>query len=314
MGEHVFERGFSTMAGFGHVIFYYLLTAFISLYPGIAYAGFGFQQLRRSWNSRNAFLVSWLAATYLFFSFYFTQLPHYVMPAFAAFFLLLGQIPADLTPRRWTNRWFWIVLAFPPVLAVIVILFSLIYPFQPPYTVLRPMFLAFGGGLIGMGLIGLAPRRGSKLLLALGILLFMGSLSIFGTNFRKASITVRLGETFRQFPADIEYISTGFNEPGIVFYSHRRWDRHGDLDDELKAQLAQPGPRVVVLLEKEQPLESFFQQFARDHFGSDCRIRQKDFSDINAGLATEGYQTMLVEGLNPARTSWATVRIFYRLF
>jgi 4-amino-4-deoxy-L-arabinose transferase-like glycosyltransferase len=313
MGEHVFERGFSTMAGFGHFMFYYLATAFISLFPWIAYAGYGFTHLRRNWNSQNAFLVSWIISTYLFFSLYFTQLPHYVMPAFAAVFLILGQLAdTETAPKKWADIWFRIVLLIPFSIACLVAVFALLWPFDAPYQPLKPLFLAAAGGLIGLTLLGYGPRRRRYATSALGIALTAVSLFAFGHQLRRVSLTVALQDVLRDMPEDTEYLSVGFNEPGVVFYTGKNWQRQGEMTDEVSEAMRQPGPRAVLLLEREKPLEYFFQHTANTRFGKKIDLRMKDFSAENAALPTNGYETLVLEGANPARTSWATVRLYRR--
>jgi len=313
MGEHVIDRGFSTMAGFDNFIFYYLITVFISLFPWAAYIGYGFQNLRKSWNSKNAFLVSWIISTYLFFTLYHTQLPHYVMPAFAALFLLIGQLAENkIQPRRWSNIWYRVVLSIPFVIALILILFALIQPFSPTYLPLKPFSLAASGGLIGLSIMGIGPRRGKPIISIIGIVITACSLVLFGQHFRSVSITANLPEELDTLPEDTQFLSTGFNEPGVVFYSRKRWDRYGDLDENFIATMKKPGPKAVLLLETERPAEYFFQQLARTYFGSTRTPRQKDFTERNANLPTNGYKTVMSEGINPARTSWAKIRLLYK--
>ena len=104
MKSHVYERGLKTFQGHGAFFLYYVVMSLISLFPWIAFAGEGAVYLRRHWTEKNAFLMSWLLGTYLLFSFYMTKLPHYVMPAFPAFFLILAQAAeADFPRPRWTK-------------------------------------------------------------------------------------------------------------------------------------------------------------------------------------------------------------------
>ncbi len=53
-------------------------------------------KVREKWDARMAFLVSWLAAPYIIFTLYATQLPHYVMPGFPAAMVLLMVCGMDL--------------------------------------------------------------------------------------------------------------------------------------------------------------------------------------------------------------------------
>jgi hypothetical protein len=56
--------------------------------------------VRGNWSAATAFLVAWFLAPFLIFTFYATQLPHYVLPGFPPFFLLLGREWKRLQRRR----------------------------------------------------------------------------------------------------------------------------------------------------------------------------------------------------------------------
>ncbi|MDD2236454.1 MAG: glycosyltransferase family 39 protein [Kiritimatiellae bacterium] len=314
MGEHVMERGFSTMAGFGHFFFYYLLSAFISLFPWIACAGFAFAYLRTHWNARNAYLCSWILSTYLFFSFYFTQLPHYVMPAFAALFLLLGQLAEGKNQYpRWTHLWFRTVLTVPTILASLLFLFTLLYPFETIYLPIRRLLFAASLGLAGLIVMGLTPKRGKHALLIYGALLLALALTLTGRTLRNASVTEKVGAYIQNnLPPETRLYATGFNEPGVVFYSHRRWNFRPDPDEVMLEGMKTPGPCAVLLLEREKKPDYFLRHIARTRFDWNGPQREKNHTEENEQLPTAGFNTLFFEGFNPASTSWATVRLYYR--
>jgi 4-amino-4-deoxy-L-arabinose transferase-like glycosyltransferase len=99
IGEHVVQRGVERFNGRGYSPWFYLTTAPLSLFPWFGFAACAYVALRRESHARTAWLVSWLAAPYLIFTGYATQLPHYVLPAFPAFFLLVA--------RGWSNAPAW---------------------------------------------------------------------------------------------------------------------------------------------------------------------------------------------------------------
>jgi len=100
IGEHVVERGTKAFNKRMFLPIYYPLTFFLSLFPWCAFVVTGYRTARKNWSPLNAFLMSWFLAPYIVFMLYATQLPHYVMPAFPAFFLLLGQAAPALEKRR----------------------------------------------------------------------------------------------------------------------------------------------------------------------------------------------------------------------
>jgi 4-amino-4-deoxy-L-arabinose transferase-like glycosyltransferase len=91
IGEHVVRRGFQPFNGRFPLPFYYFLTIWISLLPWACFIPAVLRFCRGHWDRRVAFLASWLAAPVLVFSFYATQLPHYILPGLLAFFVLLGM-------------------------------------------------------------------------------------------------------------------------------------------------------------------------------------------------------------------------------
>src|SRR5947207_2465748 len=67
--RHVVQRGFESFEGHGAFApYFYLVTAVFSLFPWIGCAGFGIMAVRRNWNTKNAFLLAWVAGTYLLFT------------------------------------------------------------------------------------------------------------------------------------------------------------------------------------------------------------------------------------------------------
>ncbi len=95
IGTHVVERGTGALNGRIPVIGYYLVTAFLSLLPWSAFFPVAFRgDDRRSLGV--AILMGVFLAPFVIFTPYSTQLPHYVLPGFPAFFLLLmrfGELP-----------------------------------------------------------------------------------------------------------------------------------------------------------------------------------------------------------------------------
>jgi len=229
IGKHVVERGHKTFQGHGGFIFYYLGTAFLSLCPWIACAGEGAVVVKRNWNAKIAFLVSWLAATYLIFSLYVTKLPHYVLPAFPAFFLLLGLLARAETTPRWARIFFWVVTG----------LFAL-------------------AGLVLLPVLGLVmwmlALRFKRLPLALaGLLVVAVGMAWSAAKLRSVSATVQLLPVFRQLPTEAACAGFRFGEPSLVFYSDRRWNISLEAA-ELSAWMTNRGPRLVVCAERETKL------------------------------------------------------------
>ncbi|MEM1296311.1 MAG: glycosyltransferase family 39 protein [Verrucomicrobiota bacterium] len=106
IGKHVVERGAGALNGRFPVLGYYLVMGFLSLLPWSAFFPTAFSRER---SLKTAILLGTFVAPYLIFTPYATQLPHYVLPGFPAFFLLLmrnGEIPTPVNCVPSLNRVF----------------------------------------------------------------------------------------------------------------------------------------------------------------------------------------------------------------
>ncbi len=306
METHVWERGFETFQGHGAFFLYYFATALLSLFPWSAFFGDGLTAVKRNWSEKNAFLLSWFLGTYLLFSFYKTKLPHYVMPAFPAVFLMLGQAvdSADRAPRA-ARGWFWTVTGIVTAVAVVAIPAAFIIPFSAAYLPLRKALLAGAGLLLSLAALGILWRRGAQRALVLPLVAVAVCLSFLGAGLRAVSPAVQLVPLFREMPEDTVYGFHGFREPSLVFYAGRPWQGLEETRD-LQAFLNKAGPRLVVVEEKEIRAEDL----VRPLF--DKPPRGRDFTAELAQIRAEGYEQRSVEGLNIARTSAARLKVFYR--
>lgn len=93
IGEHVVDRGMTAFNGRFPFPLYYVFTMFVSLFPWCFFvreawrAGRG--RLGGGKTALDTYLAAWFLAPLLVFSLYSTQLMHYIMPGFPAFFFLL---------------------------------------------------------------------------------------------------------------------------------------------------------------------------------------------------------------------------------
>lgn len=305
MGSHVWERGLETFQGHGGFIFYYLVSALFSYFPWSAWIPGVAATARRKWAAQNAFLVSWLFSTYLLFSLYRTKLPHYVMPAFPAFFLLLGETLADAADGRGIERaWSRAVLGLGTVMGVAVLIVVAIVPLPVPLQPLR--WAALGTALLLFSLVYLATQvrklPGRSLFASLaGIVV---ALTLLGVGLRATSPAVQVHLQFPELPHDTACGFAVFKEPSLVFYLHRRWQ---PLDlREAPDFLRGSGPRLLVCEERERRIEDPVRRLLGKP------PRGPDYTAELSALPSEGYQISTVEGLNLARASVTRLRVFYR--
>jgi 4-amino-4-deoxy-L-arabinose transferase-like glycosyltransferase len=91
IGKHVVERGTGAMNDrFFIPGLYYLFIVIPFLLPWSPQLPATLKKSGRASSLDTRFLLGWLVAPFLVFSFYATQLPHYILPGYPAFFLLLA--------------------------------------------------------------------------------------------------------------------------------------------------------------------------------------------------------------------------------
>ena len=312
MYTHVFERGWDTFDGHAAFFLYYVVIAIVSLFPWIALAGDGIAVLRRNWSEKNAFLVAWLVSTYVLFSFYMTKLPHYVMPAFPALFLILGQTaePGFVSPK-WGRIWFRLVIGLGLVVGLGALVFASATHFTAPYAGLRTAI--FGGATVTLSLAALALfwRLGAFRFSVAPLVVLAFGVVLLGRGLRESTPAIHLSPVINQLPAGSEFGFYRYKEPSLVFYTNHRWEPLGSFDDA-QGFINKPGPRVLIVLEQEVGLQDYLRTLGARLRGRDVPLRVRDYTDEVARLNTVGYESMSFEGLNIAHTAATKVRMFYR--
>ncbi|MFH0954443.1 MAG: glycosyltransferase family 39 protein [Verrucomicrobiota bacterium] len=303
---HVWKRGLATFQGHGSFFLYYVAVALISLFPWIAFAGDGIGALRRNWNEKNAFLLSWIVVTYVLFSFYTTKLAHYVLPAFPALFLVIGQASeAGFGLSRAARAWFWLALSLPTALAAVLCGGALVKALMTPDT-LAPWAAVAGSGLL-LALAGLAFfwRRGTARYSAIPLAAAALCSLLLGSAMRELTPAVQLLPTFSGMPDDAVYAFYRYREPSLVFYSNRQWQSPGSAE-ELKTFLQTNRHCLAVALDQETRLSDY--RLGRG--GS--RAPPKDYSAELAVLDSVPCEVLTVSGINIARGSSVRLKVFYR--
>jgi len=308
MVSHVWDRGFETFQGHGAFFFYYLVTALLSLFPWSAFIGDGITAAKMNRSAKNAFLISWLIGTYTLFSFYRTKLPHYVMPAFPAFFLILGQITnPDYHSPRWARRWFWSVIGLMTVIIGIAVTAALAIPFNESLFGLRTALLGGAGIFTSLTLLAICWRQEKIRLLILPLVGVAVSVIFLGSGLRSVNPAVQLQSQLTQMPENTVFGFNKFKEPSLVFYTNHRWETPST--EELNTFLGKPGPRVLLILDKEIRIEDALLMLLPGRKGE---IKIHDFSGRLKGVNTDGYEEIDVEGINIARTCYVNVKVFLR--
>ena len=326
MGEHVVDRGTAALNGRVIVPGYYIVAAFISLMPWIAWLPQIWSKLRTEWNREVAFLVSWFLAPQIIFFLYATQLPHYTMPGFAAFFLLLGSVLSVDRKLGWFG-WCYLGLIFIFGLLLIGIGGWNLYPIIP--EVLHPVIRHVGGLILGLVMLafisGSRPkeayleRRPSKtsFLYYLGapgclttlIWLFICSGRIYeiGQAIRAIHPVVAMQSVIKGSKEQGEAVAWQFTEPSLVFYGERPFKMLSKIK-QIEDRMRKGKTDVIVCEKREWTLNHAIQQWRK----GEAQTTDKDFSaDVErlSTLATQ-YEAHDFAGFNLARASWVEIRVW----
>lgn len=304
IGRHVVDRGMKSFNDRLPIPGYYLLTYFLSAAPWAAWIGYLVVWLRRNWSREHAYLAAWWLAPYLIFTFYKTQLPHYVLPGLPACFLLMGKMCDQGIPEagRWSLRMKRLILGiYGAVIVAGLLTLALV-----PLTCVRLFGLALA--LIAAGLLAATPLVRSLNLRAvvLAVVLLAAGGECLGRALRVQHVVLALQDEFRRLPADASCGYWGFREPSIVFYSQRFWNdrirRPVHVQYALYAQYD-----LLVALEQQVKAEDWVKAKLT---GTSPKFKDKrEELDL---LDTEGYEVVHYEGLNVAHGSWVKLRVFRR--
>jgi len=298
VGEHVVQRGFERFNHRGYNPFFYLGTAPLSFFPWIGFAGLVVSAARRRWSSSQAWLASWLAAPYLIFTFYATQLPHYILPAFPAFFLLLGQGVALSESSRWRKVGMLVARIFGVVMVVAAWLLAWQTP--PPEAISLQLALVFG--LMALAGFTLFPSVVTCQRAWLGVVglvaILVGGIGMAHHSRAVHPAAIR-SASWRALDPQVRLVGGNYSEPSSLFYADRPWEFPND-DTELAALLAKPGPVQVLQLRRETEPVSFL-------------LGRPRWREVLEPPSLSGLPFEEFSAFNFGRSRWQVLRVYSRL-
>ena len=308
MGKHVIDRGVEAFNERRVVPGYYLITAFISLFPWIAWMGKRFRHLRKGWDQPTAFLVSWIISPYLIFLAYSTQLPHYVMPAFPAL-LLWVMVAATRDDWEWGwlgNVWFWCYVVLFEVLLTAGLIWVLgsglqIESVKWGMAAILVLLLCLNG-------IVIAARYRAYVAIVPFVMLIAVTQYFLGGEMRKASPVIPIARIIQGLPEGTRLVGVEFEEPSLVFYTGRKWDFKVDkeqLVDDLRSEAGRHSCYVV--LEHEQIID----QMINEGWGGRPAEYRKELGINLKEIASGTHVVMHIKGLNFARMRWSEMVLLF---
>mgnify|MGYP000229232599 CR=1 FL=1 len=226
IGKHVIERGtvsFNERKSMPGVFYLIVMIPFLLPWTSVMP-----QALRGGWRLggwEKALMLGWFVAPFLIFSFYATQLPHYILPGYPGLMVLIGLLTSaeKLQRRRWWYRlWHGAVMGLPLLLGVVT--------FAGGLWLMRANDSSLPGVLTGLGafflLLGMASWQISRSRTMNGVgLAAAGCLAMWPTfqAAREVHLTLRLRDAVGQPVAGV-LRAYRFNEPSLVWYFQRPWE------------------------------------------------------------------------------------------
>jgi len=311
MGEHVIDRG--TRALNGRIPFpgYYLGTALVSLFPWIAFLPQAWSAVRRRYNPVLALLVCWFFAPYVIFTFYATQLPHYVMPGVPAAMVLLVLPDQPCRKHTW-----WVVLVIGLWMSLAAVLWvgsqSFAWPEGLMSVVKSGAWVLTALAIFGSLMVGAVRFQSRKAcLVALVTLCFVPlSVDALCASIRRVHAAALLSGDAKTLPDNTEWIACQFTEPSLVFHFDRTW-RFTANSKTLDDRLHRRGPHYALMLRREWTMSDCFHRAVhRESFAAPAT----DFStEVDALVAAHpDYASRSVSVFNAARASWAELVVLSR--
>ncbi len=305
LGEHVFERGVSAFNARSYNPVFYLLSAFVSLLPYLAFVPAALLALRKNFDDRAKYLLSFVLGVYLLFSLAQTQLPHYVLPAFPSLLILTVAYTGLREPSaRGAKLFSRLCFGFWTLVFLAVALLILSLPVAPTFVFLKFSAFLLILSLLLMALLGISfARRSAAGILAcvlLTPLAFWGSSALLHGQTPAEAVAKILAR--EGYPPEL--IATGFEEPSLVSATQAHWTFEPSLAAARVSYEAASSALLVVMV-KEYTLESLPDLLLE----RPVRARRDFQSEL---LNPPSGRRFRFGGLNLGRFSWVVCEVYLK--
>lgn len=222
IGKHVVDRGMGAMNDrFFLPVIYYLLVIIPFLLPWSAQLPATLKKAVQSTSLNHGFLLGWFVAPLLVFSCYATQLPHYILPGYPAFFLLLALGFREQIALGRFGRWVRnLALVLPALLGLVLFVIGLSQATRGKEAIdLAFMTTLLGGVFFSLAIMGAAAMRQEKIArfaIASAFAAFTLFFVLATAIGRNAHLTLKLRE-ITGIPTGT-LAAAGFKEPSLVWY------------------------------------------------------------------------------------------------
>jgi 4-amino-4-deoxy-L-arabinose transferase-like glycosyltransferase len=314
IGYHVVDRGLEPLGGRTWIPGFYALTVFLSLMPWIAYAGAIFYRIRTRWSAREAFLVSWFVAIFGVFSLFATQLPHYILPGFPAFSLLIASVftggEFEKISLRFGRTWYWSVTG---VYILLMLALMALAPLPTYEGAFVNVGLALGGAILLIGgLVALSTAvwfRGPYIQAIAAVFALTAGLWTLGITLRRTNPAVQMESLMRAQPREARMVAWRFTEGSLIYYSGRKWDLKLGREDfgVFRAELDKEGSVFAVMVEEEMDLGRWLVYSVRKRFGQEVEWPGRSFQQETSAVDSKEFTRYTFEGFNPGRSRWVRV-------
>lgn len=326
IGTHIVERGTSVFNGrFNLPLVFYPISALLSLLP---WGHFAPAALLSGPSCREdlirGYFLGWFIAPFLIFGFYATQLPHYILPGFPAFFLLLfrqGGLPFPET--RFSRAWFLTLVALLGALGLLITVGGTLIGWPTEMRGFRLLALTTGGGLLGLAvgaplMLWMAGKwRGFSRILAGSaalafVLLVPVGFAVGSRAIREMHPAVILTEQhWSHLPGQSRLRACAFTEPSLVFYRPQPdgWKLDGHFDRALEwIRQTSTKERAAVFLHREWSASEALERFAKTGLWEGAPGKDNS-QTLAAAIDPAAFEIGFVRGYNVARSSWVELLV-----
>lgn len=307
INQHVIKRGFTAFNDRLTIpLVYYLIVILIFFSPWVSALVPSLKRVYKELKERpeHTLTLAWIGVSFGLFSFYQTQLPHYILPAYPMLALIVGQYDFSLLKKKtllsfWLHRVFFAIL----IVAAVCLTLGLI---QSNFELAAIYCTAFLACFALAFFLSAELIKGNKLGHAF-VCIFLASLSffIFSKNLKEIHLSKRISMSIHQsVNFEPNYVAHKFIEPSLVWYL----DAFCDFSDARISELHQnPTEDCTIILSRTWKIDDALIRQWLSSKKVAASFNQRD--QIVKNFPSSSIEW--VSGYNPGNGTWSEVAILY---